>query len=109
MIIFDNPDRFAQFHQSCVATIGKFDGVHLGHQLILDQLKQRAEELNLPTLVILLEPHPEEFFAGPEGEPPARLNVIREKLELLESFGVAIVIQLNFDKKISSSSADSYI
>ena len=50
MIIFDHPDRFAQFHQSCVATIGKFDGVHLGHQLILDQLKQRAEELNLPTL-----------------------------------------------------------
>ena len=64
MIIFDHPDRFAQFHQSCVATIGKFDGVHLGHQLILDQLKQRAEELNLPTLVILLEPHPEEFLQG---------------------------------------------
>ena len=109
MIIFDNPDRFALFHQCCVATIGKFDGVHLGHQLILDQLKQRAEELNLPTLVILLEPHPEEFFAGPEGNPPARLNVIREKLELLESFGVDFVFQLNFDEKISSLSADSYI
>jgi len=109
MIIFDHPDRFAQFHQSCVATIGKFDGVHLGHQLILDQLKQRAEELNLPTLVILLEPHPEEFFAGPKGKPPARLNVVREKLELLESFGVDFVFQLNFDEKISSLSADSYI
>jgi len=109
MIIFDHPDRFAQFHQSCVATIGKFDGVHLGHQLILDQLKQRAEELNLPTLVILLEPHPEEFFAGPGGEPPARLNVVREKLELLENFGVDFVFQLNFDEKISSLSADSYI
>ena len=109
MIIFDHPDRFAQFHQSSVATIGKFDGVHLGHQLILDQLKQRAEELNLPTLVILLEPHPEEFFAGPGGEPPARLNVVREKLELLESFGVDFVFQLNFDEKISSLSADRYI
>jgi len=109
MIIFDQPDRFAQFHQSCVATIGKFDGVHLGHQLILDQLKRRAEEMNLPTLVILLEPHPEEFFAGPYGNPPARLNEVSEKLELLESFGVDFVFRLNFDEKISSLSADSYI
>ena len=109
MIVFDHPDQFAQFHQSCVATIGKFDGVHLGHQLILDQLKRKAEELNLPSLVILLEPHPEEFFAGPSGKPPARLNVVREKLELLESFGVDFVFQLNFDEKISSLSADNYI
>lgn len=73
MIIFDDPDRFSQFHQSCVATIGKFDGVHLGHQLILDQVKQRAEQLNLPSLVILLEPHPEEFFARADDDCPARL------------------------------------
>ena len=63
MIIFEETNRFSALQESCVATIGKFDGVHLGHQLILDQLKQKAEQFDLPSLVILVEPHPEEFFA----------------------------------------------
>lgn len=109
MIIFDDKNSFSQLHQSCVATIGKFDGVHLGHQLILDQLKQKAETLNLPSLVILIEPHPEEFFAGPDGNCPARLTVLSEKLELLESFGIDYVFQLNFDKAMSELSAEAYI
>lgn len=109
MIIFDDPDRFSQFHQNCIATIGKFDGVHLGHQLILDQLKEKAEQFNLPSLVILLEPHPEEFFAGTDGNCPARLTSIKEKMELLESFGIDFVFQLNFDKRTSELSADTYI
>lgn len=109
MIIFDDPERFSQFHQNCVATIGKFDGVHLGHQLILDQLKEKAEQFNLPSLVILLEPHPEEFFAGANGNCPARLTSIKEKMELLESFGIDFVFQLNFDQRTSELSADEYI
>ncbi len=109
MIIFDDPERFSQFHQNCVATIGKFDGVHLGHQLILDQLKEKAEQFNLPSLVILLEPHPEEFFAGVDGNCPARLTSIKEKMELLESFGIDFVFQLNFDKRTSELSAQEYV
>lgn len=109
MIIFDDPNRFSQFHQNCVATIGKFDGVHLGHQLILDQLQQKAEQHNLPAVVIMLEPHPEEFFAGDDAKCPARLTVVREKLELLESFGIDFVFQLRFDKALSELSAQSYI
>ena len=62
MIVIDDPNTFSQHQQGCVATIGKFDGVHLGHQLILDQLKQKAEALNLPALAIVIEPHPEEFL-----------------------------------------------
>lgn len=91
-----------------MATIGKFDGVHLGHQLILDQLKQKAEQFNLPSLVILLEPHPEEFFAG-EDHAPARLTSIKEKLELLESFGIDFVFQLKFDESLSQLTPEAYI
>jgi riboflavin kinase/FMN adenylyltransferase len=109
MIIFDDTDRFSQFQQSCVATIGKFDGVHLGHQLILDQLKQKAEQFNLPSLVILLEPHPEEYFAGVGGRAPARLTSLKEKFELLESFGIDYVFQLKFDEKLSKLTAEEYI
>lgn len=109
MIIFSDPNRFSQFHQNCVATIGKFDGVHLGHQLILDQLKEKAEQHNLPAVVIMLEPHPEEFFAGDPEKSPARLTVVKEKLELLESFGIDFVFQLAFDQTLSELSAESYV
>jgi len=109
MIIVDEPERFTQLEQHCVATIGKFDGVHLGHQLILDQVKRKAEDLDLPSLVILIEPHPEEFFAGEDGSCPARLTVLREKLALLESFGIAYVYQLRFDRATSELSAEAWI
>lgn len=109
MIIFDETNRFSQLQESCVATIGKFDGVHLGHQLILDQLKQKAEQLGLPSLVILVEPHPEEFFASDAESCPARLTILQEKFELLESFGIDYVFQLKFDKQLSELSAEDYI
>lgn len=109
MIIFEETNRFSQLQESCVATIGKFDGVHLGHQLILDQLKQKAEQFDLPSLVILVEPHPEEFFAENAESCPARLTTLQEKLELLESFGIDFVFQLKFDRELSELSAEDYI
>jgi riboflavin kinase/FMN adenylyltransferase len=109
MIIIQDTDQFSHLQQSCVATIGKFDGVHLGHQLILDQLKRKAEQFNQPSLVILIEPHPEEFFAPTPDACPARLTGLREKLELLESFGIDYVFQLTFDKALSELSAERYI
>lgn len=109
MIIFEETNRFSQAEQGSVATIGKFDGVHLGHQLILDQLKEIAERLNLPSLVILIEPHPEEFFAREARDCPARLTTLQEKYELLESFGIDFVYQLNFNQQTSELSAENYI
>ena len=109
MIVIDDPNTFSQHQQGCVATIGKFDGVHLGHQLILDQIKQKAEALNLPALAIVLEPHPEEFFTSDPGACPARLSLIDEKLALIESFGVDFVLVLRFDKQLSELSAEAYI
>ena len=46
----------------CVATIGNFDGVHLGHQAIVNQVVTKAGELKVQSCVILFEPHPREFF-----------------------------------------------
>ena len=109
MVIFEETSRFSQAEQGSVATIGKFDGVHLGHQLIIDQLKGLAGRLELPTLVILIEPHPEEFFAKEQRVCPARLTTIEEKCELLESFGIDFVYLLKFDKNTSELSAESYI
>ena len=52
----------SSFINGCVATIGNYDGVHLGHQEILNFVKKKSRELTLPSIVIVFEPQPEEFF-----------------------------------------------
>ncbi|EPJ46440.1 MAG: hypothetical protein OFPII_21220 [Osedax symbiont Rs1] len=94
-------------HLGCVATIGKFDGVHLGHQQILRQLKVKASAMGLPSLVILFEPHPAEFFV-PE-KAPARLNSLATKLEYLAQQQIDRVLCLNFNQKLSAVPADDFI
>jgi len=94
-------------HKGCVATIGSFDGVHLGHQAILRQLIQVAREKNLPAVVIVFEPQPHEFFAGDKA--PARLMRMREKLEALWSAGVDKVLCLHFNQELRSLSAEQFI
>ncbi len=94
-------------HKGCVATIGSFDGVHLGHQLILRQVIQVARDQNLPAVVIVFEPQPQEFFAGDKA--PARLMRMREKLEALWAAGVDKVLCLHFNNELRSLSADQFI
>lgn len=109
MQVLKDISDFKQLEPGCVATIGKFDGVHLGHQLIVDQLRQKSEQLSLPTLVILIEPHPEEFFASDPSQAPARLTTVAEKLRLLEIAKVDYVYLLEFNLQLSQLSAEAYI
>lgn len=94
-------------HRGCVATIGKFDGVHLGHQAVLGQVAEKAAELNLPAVVITFEPQPEEFFAPHSA--PARLTRLREKLKALSRFAVDRVICLRFNRTLAVMSAEQFI
>ncbi|MFZ1829385.1 MAG: bifunctional riboflavin kinase/FAD synthetase [Candidatus Competibacteraceae bacterium] len=96
------------WHHGCVATIGNFDGVHLGHQAILAQLAEPAGRLRLPRLVITFEPQPQEFFAGPAA-PPARLMRLREKLLALNGLGVERVLCLKFDHRLAALPAERFI
>ena len=109
MKVIKRHQGFREQHSRCVATIGKFDGVHLGHQAILGQVKGKADQLELPTLVILIEPHPEEFFAASPEQCPARLTTLAEKLALLEAMAVDFVYLLKFDLALSQLSAEDYI
>jgi riboflavin kinase / FMN adenylyltransferase len=94
-------------HRGCVATIGNFDGVHLGHQAVLGQLAEMAEELGLPTCVITFEPQPNEFFA--RGEVPPRLTRLREKARTLVRYAVNRLLVLRFDRAFAQMSADAFI
>lgn len=109
MKVIEDAAGFRQYYQSSVATIGKFDGVHTGHQLILQQLRDKASQFGVPGVVVLIEPHPEEFFASSPQECPARLSELEEKLALLEAQGVDVVYKLRFDASLQAQSAESYI
>jgi riboflavin kinase / FMN adenylyltransferase len=107
MQVFDNLQAISSAYPHCVLTVGKYDGMHLGHQQILDRLKAVAAELNLPSLVILSEPQPEEYFAGLNA--PARLLSFDDKLTFLESIGIDFVYKMKFDHKLSQLSAEDFI
>lgn len=94
-------------HQGCVATIGNFDGVHLGHQQILQQVREIAARLRQPTTVMVFEPQPREFFAGDEAPP--RLNSFREKLERLTEYGAERIVCLQFTSRLRQLTAEEFV
>lgn len=87
-------------------TIGNFDGVHLGHQAMISQLKSIAEPLHLKTLVIVFEPQPLEFFKG--AEAPPRISSLREKVEHLTELGVDYIAIAKFNNDFRSLSAHAF-
>ncbi|MGQ3890564.1 bifunctional riboflavin kinase/FAD synthetase [Legionella sp. CNM-4043-24] len=94
------------FKDGTVLTIGNFDGVHLGHQALLRQLKARAIQKKQPLVVILFEPQPGEYFRGDKA--PARLSSLREKLAMLKRCQVDYVYCLRFNRTLASMSAQSF-
>jgi len=94
-------------HRGCVATIGNFDGVHLGHQAVLGQLAEQAEAMGLPIVVITFEPQPQEFFVPAQAKP--RLTRLREKFQALKRYAVDRVLCLRFDAAFASLSAEDFI
>lgn len=91
----------------CALTIGNFDGVHLGHQAVLRHLREKAKALNLPTVVMLFEPQPREYFMGDKA--PARLMRLRDKLHYLAKEGVDYVICVKFNRTFAALKADEFI
>ena len=96
-----------QHHRKCVATIGNFDGVHLGHRAIISQLKEIASEHDLPTAIIIFEPQPQEYFS-PDNAPP-RLTRLREKVEEMERLAVDRLICLRFNSELASLSPRDFV
>ena len=94
-------------HDPVALTIGNFDGVHLGHQSLLNELKAAAKARSLKTAVVIFEPHPREFFTPQDA--PARLSSLREKLEMFELLGIDRVHICRFDGEFAQMSAAYFI
>ncbi|MBN3789120.1 hypothetical protein [Burkholderia sp. Ac-20353] len=88
-------------------TIGNFDGVHLGHQAMIDKLKCQAKSRDLPACVLTFEPHPREYLF-PE-IAPRRLTTLSEKAALLERYGVDRLYVCPFDSHMANMSAELFV
>lgn len=107
MSVFKEFSSFKAEYDACVATIGKYDGLHLGHQHVVESLRAIAKARNLPSVVILSEPHPEEYFAGDKAPP--RLSRFQDKVDFLLSNGVDAIYKMTFDKALCELSALDFI
>ncbi len=94
-------------HRGAIVTIGNFDGVHKGHQSILKEVRARADQLNVPAMLICFEPQPKEFFDLYNA--PARLTRFREKVDLLSDQGIDYVYCVKFDEKARTMSAEEFV
>ncbi|MFC3094721.1 bifunctional riboflavin kinase/FAD synthetase [Alteromonas sediminis] len=94
-------------HAGCVLTIGKFDGVHKGHQAVLLNLREKAKQLKLPAVVMVFEPQPEEVFTPQSA--PARLTTLRDKIELLTAQGIERLVVVRFNAAFASQSPETFI
>ncbi len=90
-----------------VVTIGNFDGVHCGHQTMVQRVLAISREQHLVSVVMLFEPQPQEFFQGQSA--PARLMHWRDKVEVLRDMGVDYVLIVRFDQALRALTAQAFV
>jgi riboflavin kinase/FMN adenylyltransferase len=94
-------------HREVVATIGNFDGVHLGHQAMIERLRGRPDTLGLPVAVVTFEPPPLAYFAP--GQAPARITRLRDKVRLLRGHGVDRLLCLRFGRQLADMEPEAFV
>ena len=98
--------HFPKNHPPCILTIGNYDGIHLGHQALINKLILMSKNLNLESAVMTFEPHPREFFSLKDS--PQRIISLREKLEFFDSKNIDRVYVIKFNKDFSLLSGEDF-
>jgi len=89
-----------------IATLGNFDGMHLGHQALIDRLLEWRDVLRLPAVVVSFDPHPAALLRP--HEPRRELVPLPDRLNLLERLGIDIAIVLRFDNRLRGMTAEEF-
>jgi riboflavin kinase / FMN adenylyltransferase len=106
MAIFYNTDSLPKF-KNAVITIGTFDGVHLGHRKILQEVADHARKVDGESIVVTFEPHPRKLLF-----PDQKLSLItslEQKLALISETGIQHIVVAPFTREFSNLSAQAYI
>jgi riboflavin kinase / FMN adenylyltransferase len=93
--------------RACAVTIGAYDGVHIGHRLVIERVRRVAEEQRLASAVVTFDRHPA-AVVRPESAPRL-LTDLEQRLELLEDTGVDYVLVVHFDQTRAEESAEDFV
>ena len=107
MNVFKNIHQLPTF-RNAVITIGSFDGVHGGHQKLLEHILQLARKINGESVVITFHPHPRQIVY-PKDKSLKLITTIEEKIALFERYGLDNLVIIPFTVAFSQQSADEYI
>ena len=107
MILVRGSHSLARLDKPTVATIGNFDGFHLGHQKVCEFVIQQSKQQQLASVIISFEPTAKEFFAG--AQAPARIYPLRKKIELARKLGFDYFVCLNFKQSLSNLPAVDFV
>ncbi|HUP62221.1 MAG TPA: bifunctional riboflavin kinase/FAD synthetase [Thermoanaerobaculia bacterium] len=107
MLVLHDPLRQTDLPRGCVATIGNFDGMHVGHQQIVRGVVERARELGRPSAVITFHPHPLSIVAP--DRVPKQILTLSQKEELLREMDVDSLLIVPFTHEFSRWTADRFI
>ena len=95
-----------QFSAGCVMSIGNFDGIHLGHQAIVNRVIDKSKNRNVPSVITTFEPHPHEFFNLNSTD---RIMGLREKFSALNEMSLDYLLIMRFNHALASTSAEDFI
>ncbi|MCF6765396.1 bifunctional riboflavin kinase/FAD synthetase [Thiotrichales bacterium 19S3-7] len=95
------------FTESTAITIGAFDGIHKGHQFVLQSLSTIAKTHKLTPIVVCFEPQPKEYFL--KDKAPKRLTTLRDRINLIEQTGITNILILKFDQTLKNLTAEAFI
>ncbi len=95
------------FKNGCVLTIGNFDGLHLGHQVVIRKLAQRGKDMGLPVVIMTFEPQPLEYFLNDNA--PSRLMCLREKVIEFTKLPVDNLLIVSFNRDFANCDAEQFI
>jgi riboflavin kinase / FMN adenylyltransferase len=107
MHVFQDAYNASDLPRGGVGTIGNFDGVHRGQRAILERLTARAQSLSVPAVVVTFDPHPLTVLAPDRA--PAALTTPKQKEELLEKAGVAVLLVVRFTPELSRVPARTFV
>jgi riboflavin kinase/FMN adenylyltransferase len=106
MEILRDPASSSDLPRSGVVTIGNFDGVHRGHQMLLAGAVARAADLGAPAVALTFEPHPEKVLRPESGIK--LVTTVAQKAQLLERFGISTLVKIGFDRRFAATPAEQF-
>ena len=107
MDLVEHIDKIEKPYNNAVITIGNFDGVHIGHQALFHEVIEKADAIDGTSIVMTFEPHPVRVLKQ-NGHPPL-ITLYEQKVELIESSGIDVLICIPFTLEFAAISAEEFV